>query len=250
MTTKPNNNITVPTARKRHTEATRRADEAQIALTEAESQLDAALAERHRLDAELDRGADIDSADLAAQIAANNTTTEALDRLANRRRNALTEAHADVEQARKHIALAELLTLQADVDAFDIEQEKAGLLALVQEQYSAILERLYGFQDRLSKARQWSKDAQGLGVQVTPPNRFSSDSRVTVQGRPLREPEIPSYVVKWFKDLVDEREEAAEAVGREENRRRVLEAQRVQAEHRQAMSDAIPTGSRVPTHLR
>lgn len=242
--------MTVAAAKKRATETRKNVEEARAALADAERQLDAAMVERSRLDAELDGGASIDADDLAGQIGANNTTTEALARLVNRRKQALSEAQGAAETARKGIALAELLTLQADLDGFDPEAEKARLLALVQSQYSDVLARLYEFQDRLGKAREWSKDAQGLGVQVTPPRGFASDSRVSVEGRPLRAPEMPSLVVEWFGALVDERKEAAEAAGREENRRRILEAQRVQAEHRQAMSDAIPTGNQVPARLR
>src|SRR5699024_996611 len=114
--------MTPAVARRKHTEAMKTVEAAQVALTDADTQLGAALVERSRLDAELDGGASIDAADLAAQIGANNTTTEALTRLRDRRRTALKEAQDEAETARRRIALAELLTLRDDIDSFDVDE--------------------------------------------------------------------------------------------------------------------------------
>ena len=232
----------VAAAQQKHTEAVEAVEAARSALAEVRAQLDAAMTERSRLDALLDDGVPVDAEDVAVQVAANATTVDALTRLRGRRADALTKAEAAAEDARKRVALARLRQLAADIDAFDADAERARLVALVQDQYSEVLDRLYSFDERISEARRWAEDAQGVeGARVQVPPRFNSSVPVEVDGRTLVAPATVRGVRDWFAGgLVDERAEARAQAQAEANRARIREAHAAQARHAQAQTDAMP----------
>ena len=231
----------VDDAVKAHESAVEAVRDAETALKEADEQLRAALVERDRLDEELDGGAQIDAADLAAQIGANGTTVEALSRLKGRRQVALREAREAAETAGKRVPLARLQELRDDLNRFDLAAEKARLVAAVQDDYARVVARLYDLQDRIAEARSWAEEAQGLGVAVKPADRWNASSPTVVDGRPLVAPAAPSSVLDWITSgLVDERAAARKRKAEEANRARYREAHAAQAAHQQAQSDAMP----------
>lgn len=235
-------NMDVKTAERTHASAAKTAEAARTALSEAQTGLDAALVEQSRLDAELDRGGLVDASDLSAQIAANGTTVEALRRQVDRRGRSVEDAEDAVVVARKGVALAELQSLQQDLDGFDVDDERERLLALVQDAYTDTLGRLYGLRERLDKARGWAETAQGVGVSVTVPPRFDTSVPVRLGGRGLVLPVQPSGVAEWFADLRDDERERAAEVGLAESRERDAEARRVQLEHQAAVSQSVRDG--------
>ena len=231
----------VDTAVKAHEAAVETVRAAETALKDADEQLRAALVERDRLDRELDGGAQIDAADIATQIGANQTTVEALSRLKARREAALQEAREVAETAGKRVPLARLKELADDLNRFDLAAEKARLVAAVQDDYARVVARLYDLQDRIAEARSWAEEAQGLGVAVKPADRWNASSPTVVDGRPLVAPAAPSSVLDWITSgLVDERAAARKRKAEEANRARYREAHAAQAAHQQAQSDAMP----------
>ena len=231
----------VDTAVKAHEAAVETVRAAETALKDADEQLRAALVERDRLDRELDGGAQIDAADIATQIGANQTTVEALSRLKARREAALQEAREVAETAGKRVPLARLKELADDLNRFDLAAEKARLVAAVQDDYARVVARLYDLQDRIAEARSWAEEAQGLGVAVKPADRWNASSPTVVDGRPLVAPAAPSSVLDWLTSgLVDERAVARKREAEEANRARIREAHAAQARHAQAQSDAMP----------
>lgn len=235
-------NMDVKTAERTHASAVKTVEAARTAHCEAQTGLDAALREQSRLDAELDRGASVDAADLSAQIAANGTTVEALRRQVDRRGRSVKDAEDAVVVARKGVALAELRSLQQDLDEFDVDGERERLLGLVQDAYTDTLSRLYGLRERLDKARGWAETAQGVGVSVTVPPRFDTSVPVRLGGRGLVLPVQPSGVAEWFADLRDEERERKTVAALAESRRRDAEARRVQTEHQAAVSQSVRAG--------
>ena len=232
----------VDEARNAHAAAVEAVEAARSALAEVRAQLDAAMTERSRLDALLDDGVPVEAEDVAVQVAANATTVDALTRLRGRRADALTKAEEEAEDARKRVALARLRQLAQDIDAFDVAAERARLVALVQDEYSKVLDRVYSFDERIAEARKWAEDAQGVeGARVKVPPRFNTSVPVEVDGRSLIAPAQVSGVRDWFADgLVDERAEARNRERSEANRARYREAHAAQARHAQAQSDAMP----------
>ena len=232
----------VDDAVKAHEAAVEAVEAARSALAEVRAQLDAAMTERSRLDALLDDGVPVEAEDVAVQVAANATTVDALTRLRGRRADALTKAEEEAEDARKRVALARLRQLAQDIDAFDVAAERARLVALVQDEYSKVLDRVYSFDERIAEARKWAEDAQGVeGARVKVPPRFNTSVPVEVDGRSLIAPAQVSGVRDWFADgLVDERAVARKRAGEAANRARYREAQAAQAAHMQAQSDAMP----------
>lgn len=232
----------VDEARNAHAAAVEAVEAARSALAEVRAQLDAALTERSRLDALLDDGVPVEAEDVAVQVAANATTVDALTRLRGRRADALTKAEEEAEDARKRVALAQLRQLAADIDAFDADAERARLVALVQDQYSEVLETLYDLNERIDEARRWAEDAQGLaGANVRAPERGNYSEKVQVDGRSLIAPEQVSSVADWFaKGLVDERAEARNRERSEAHKARIREAQRAQAALQQAQWNVAP----------
>ena len=232
----------VDTAVKAHEAAVEAVRAAETALKDADDQLRAALVERDRLDRELDGGAQIDAADLAAQIGANGTTVEALSRLKGRRQAALREAREVAETAGKRVPLARLKELADDLNRFDLAAEKARLVAAVQDDYARVVARLYDLQDRIAEARSWAEEAQGVdGARVKPADRWNASSPTVVDGRPLVAPAAPSSVLDWLTSgLVDERAAARKREGEAANRARYRETHAAQARHAQAQSDAMP----------
>ena len=242
MMTKAKGSTMVDDAVKAHEAAVEAVRAAETALKDADDQLRAALVERDRLDKELDGGADIDAADLAAQIGANGTTVEALSRLKGRRQAALREAREAAETAGKRVPLARLQELRDDLNRFDLAAEKARLVAAVQDDYARVVARLYDLQDRIAEARSWAEEAQGVdGARVKPADKWNSSSPTVVDGRPLVAPAAPSSVLDWLTSgLVDERAVARKREGEAANRARYRETHAAQARHAQAQSDAMP----------
>lgn len=232
----------VDEAQQAHAAAVQAVEAARSALAEVRAQLDAAMTERSRLDALLDDGVPVEAEDVAVQVAANATTVDALTRLRGRRADALTKAETAAEDARKRVALARLRQLAQDIDAFDVAAERARLVALVQDEYSKVLDRVYSFDERIAEARKWAEDAQGVeGARVQVPPRFNSSVPVEVDGRSLVAPAQVSGVRDWFADgLVDERAEARNRARSEANKARIREAHEAQARHAQAQTDAMP----------
>ncbi|MGO1830542.1 MAG: hypothetical protein ACTH0M_00010 [Brevibacterium yomogidense] len=237
-----NTTMTVAAAKKKHTEAWRKVKHAGQAVDDAGAALDAAGREESRLDAELDAGGSIDAAGLASRIGENNAIVEALSRQYARRKAELSDAEAAVVVARRGVALAELQSLQQDLDAFDVDGERERLLGLVQDAYTDTLGRLYGLRERLDRARGWAETAQGAGVSVTVPPRFDTSVPVRLGGRGLVLPVQPSGVAEWFADLRDDERERAAEVGLAESRERDAEARRVQLEHQAAVSQSVRDG--------
>src|SRR5699024_11089503 len=112
----------------------------------------------------------------------------------------------------------------------------------VQDDYAAVVARLYDLQDRIAEARSWAEEAQGVdGARVKPADKWNSSSPTVVDGRPLVAPAAPSSVLDWITSgLVDERAVARKRAGEAANRARYRETHAAQARHAQAQSDAMP----------